>query len=204
MSERRDRPDGASQQKAALWPGERWPLEAVLATAELPARAGSGLDTDAEQRALTRIAASMNAGPRAVLAEICELAMTLCDAQSAGLSVLRDTPAPHFSWDVLAGRFAPFTGGTAPRHDSPCGVALDRRAPQLFRHPEQHFPWKRAAGMPIVEGLVVPLIRRDCPLGSLWVMKHEPGPGFSSADAATMTLLAGHVCAALDQLDSVY
>lgn len=57
----------------------------------------------------------------------------------------------------------------------------------------------RGPGIPIVEGLVVPLYRGGGqPFGSLWVMTHsEDAREFTSADAELLTRLGNHAAAAI-------
>jgi len=173
-------------------------LADVLITPLLDQRPSSPHDVDAERVGLNAIAASMSEGEEGILQAICELALTRCGAGSSGISVLQEPAEDGFRWDALAGVFAPYLHGRAPRHDSPCGVSIDSGVTQLFAHPERYFAWMRAPGIPIVEGLVVPLFlagRR--PYGSLWVMMHEPGRQFSRADAELMTQLGQHAVTAV-------
>lgn len=173
-------------------------LADVLITAQLARRSAPHRNAAAEVDGLTCIAASMHEGRDAIFGAICAIALSCCPGGSAGISVLLDPPEEGFRWDALVGRFGPYLHGRAPRHDSPCGVSLDLGAPQLFRHPERYFTWLRGSGIPIIEGLVVPLyLAHREPYGALWVMSHDEGHQFSATDAQLMVLLADHVSAAL-------
>lgn len=57
----------------------------------------------------------------------------------------------------------------------------------------------RAPGIPIVEGLVIPLFHGKIrPFGALWVMTHaEEARKFTSADAELLMRLGNHAAAAL-------
>ena len=57
-----------------------------------------------------------------------QLAMELCGAESAGISVLEPETA-QFRWFALRGVLSVFEGATTPRNFSPCGVCLDENAP---------------------------------------------------------------------------
>jgi len=173
-------------------------LEDVLITSELDTRPSRQRDILAERNGLEQIARSMGFGREAVFQQICQIGLELCNADSAGISVLTDPPENGFTWDALVGRFSPYLHGTAPRHNSPCGVSLDTGRTQLFSHPERIFEWMRSPGIPIVEGLVIPLYKeKRLPYGSIWVMKHEGGAPFTKLEAEIMTVLGGHVSAAL-------
>jgi GAF domain-containing protein len=173
-------------------------LPDIVITPQLARRPGRRAARDADHAGLTRIARSMEGGPQAILAAICDLALEYCEADSAGLSVLRPGETEGFRWEALAGTFSPYLYGTAPRHHSPCGYAIDVGAPQLFTHPERYFTWLGAAGIPIAEGLVVPLYdSAQVAYGALWVMTHADAEHFCAADAQLMQRLGGHVGAAL-------
>ena len=173
-------------------------LDDILITSQLDTRPCPIRDLAAERRGLNQIARSMNFGRLAVFEKICEIALELCAADSAGISVLTDPPENGFTWDALVGRFSPYLHGTAPRHNSPCGVTIDTGKTQLFSYPERVFEWMRGPGVPIVEGLVIPLYKEGRqPYGSIWVMKHDNKKPFTKLEAEIMTMLAGHVSAAL-------
>jgi len=121
-----------------------------------------------------------------------ELSLTLCDAQSGGISLFEEQDGePVFRWHALKGRFAPFTGNTIPRHFSPCGVVLDRQEPILVAHPERLYPHLALEDAPISEGLWAPLIGLEgVTSGSLWIMTHDPEHHFTQDDCDTLLRLA--------------
>src|SRR3712207_2888184 len=150
-------------------------LEDILITQELSQRAATRLDGQprspdwqAEAQAMQTLARQMASGSEALLQSLVETAVELCQAGTAGISLLETTPDGEeiFRWTVLAGTLSQYVGGTTPRNFSPCGVCLDclgsdgsdRNTPQLFSYPERHFTYLQKANMPIVEGLVLPLI----------------------------------------------
>ncbi|KRB67800.1 GAF domain-containing protein [Noviherbaspirillum sp. Root189] len=174
-------------------------LQDVLITGELKSRKSRRPDVFGERRGFTTIARRTTYGRAAILQTICEQALVLCNADSTGVSLLCESDGEEaFSWDALAGRFAPFVGGKAPRHESPCGVCLELGATQLFSHPERYFAWLRETDVPITEGLVVPMYQEDkIPLGTIWIVLHDERRVFDAEDARIMTALAGHTSAAL-------
>lgn len=143
----------------------------------LATRSRSGMDLASEKRALHALAAAMSQTPAEVLPEFVKLAMELTGGISAGLSLYEADPAPGvFRWRHLQGLLAPFENATTPRHDSPCGVTLDRNGPTLSTHPETIYEWISGADIIVPEVLLVPLyIGSAEPLGTLWIVAAEEG-----------------------------
>lgn len=127
------------------------------------------------------------------------VALDVCNAGTAGLSVLERQPdgALIFRWDALAGALAAFRNGTTPRDFSPCGTTLDRRSPQLFRNPSCYFTYFQQANPQILEGLVLPLyLNNGQPYGTLWIATHDPERQFNSEDVRIMESLCSFTMAA--------
>ena len=121
-----------------------------------------------------------------------ELSLTLCDAQSGGISLFEEQDGePVFRWHALKGRFAPFTGKTIPRHFSPCGVVVDRLKPILVKQPERLYPYLALEDAPISEGLWAPLVGLEgVAVGTLWIMTHDSSHLFTQDDCDTLLRLA--------------
>src|SRR5688572_24678767 len=81
---------------------------------------------------------------------------------------LATTEKQSFRWVALAGQYANYVGGTTPRDFSPCGVCLDRNAPQLYLWPARYFTYIRPITPPIVEGLVIPFHVDGRAIGTIW------------------------------------
>lgn len=181
-------------------------LEDVLITPELARRPARSPDLQAENDALFALARQLatRADPDAVLAKLVHTAVDLCGAGTAGISLL-ETPEPEgemvFRWTHMAGHLEEAVGGTTPRAFSPCGVTLDRAAPQLFSHPARLFTYFAEVPVPIVEGLVVPLSASDGPaaepIGTIWIVSHDDRRRFDWEDARIMSSLASFTAIAL-------
>src|SRR3712207_6275361 len=116
-------------------------VDDVLITAELARRPSWTPDYEAESRALGLLAQEMVTNPRGVLQKCAELVMELCDADSAGVSILEPGGTTGMlRWHAAAGRFAPNLHGTMPREASPCGTVMERNCVLLFNEAEQFFP----------------------------------------------------------------
>ncbi len=159
----------------------------VFITDELLTRATPEPDYLREKLAIQDLAHQMADHPAEVLPRLVALAMQICDADSAGVSVL---DGAVFRWLGLQGKLAVFEHATTPRNHSPCGVCLDRGDAILMAHPERAYDWIANANIVVPEVLLVPLlINGKTPLGTLWVVAKE-GQHFNAGHARVMAELA--------------
>jgi hypothetical protein len=77
-----------------------------------------------------------------MLQKLAELAVDLCDADTAGISLIEGR---LFRWKALAGIFSSYRGSTMPFDASPCGVCVSRNDRQLMHLPDRHCPAIRTA-----------------------------------------------------------
>jgi len=126
-----------------------------------------------EKLALQDLASQMSDHPGQVLPRLVKLAMEICGADSAGISILEPESA-QFRWHALSGVLATFEGATTPRNFSPCGVCLDLDGPVLMERPERAYDWIREANISVPEVLLVPLKVKDLQsVGTLWIVANE-------------------------------
>ena len=172
----------------------------LLVTRLLSIRAPRPANLGAEVRAFHELSQLMLEHPDRAAQRFVELALELCGAGTAGLSVLAKDAhgADIFRWDNLAGRLASYLGGTTPRHFSPCGLCLDEGAPVLVAHPARIFTYFNDVAVPIVEALIIPLYDAGAvPLATIWIVAHDEGRGFDAEDVRVMTQLAVQLVLAL-------
>lgn len=177
-------------------------LDEVVITEELSHRATRLPNLHSENQALHALARQLVKKPEIMLQNLVELALDLCQAGSAGVSLLEQTPSGEeiFRWVALAGALAANKGGTAPCHFSPCGICLSRGAAQLFSYPHRYFNYFEEAKPQIVETLVLPLFASDDQaLGTLWIVSHDEERLFDLEDVRVMMSLADFTAAALLQ-----
>jgi two-component sensor histidine kinase len=173
----------------------------VFITDKLVARSTPAPDYLREKLAIQDLADHMADHPGEVLPRLVKLAMEICEADSAGISVLEPETA-QFRWLGLSGVLAAFEGATTPRHDSPCGVCLDHRGPILMEHPERAYAWIRDASINVPEVLLVPLeIKGQDPIGTLWVVAKNRGY-FNGGHARVLSELASFAGVALRMIQS--
>jgi PAS domain S-box-containing protein len=174
-------------------------LNDILITEELSRRSRRTPNWQAEAQAMQSLARQMVQDSESMMQNLVEIALELCQAGTAGLSLPETTTDGEeiFRWNVLAGTLAQYVGGTTPRNFSPCGVCLEHGTPVLFSHPEWYFTYFQAAKTPVVEGLVLPLIADNHALGTIWIMSHDEDRHFDSEDMRVMTSLADFTATAL-------
>ncbi len=159
---------------------------------ELHTRLPRARDLAGEHRAFVALAAEMRTNPRNVLQRLAELALTLCDADTAGVSVL---DGEQFQWEAVAGVFKHARGTTEPRGASPSRECLDQNAPQLMRLPDRCYPALYAKPR-FVELLILPLRGDAAPFGTMWIVSHRVDRHFDRSDELIVAVLADLASAA--------
>jgi PAS domain S-box-containing protein len=158
-------------------------------------------DHQAENAALVELAEVLASAPQDILQALTEAALKLCQAQSAGISLLEDADhRQRFHWRALAGRWSHISNGGTPRDFGPCGTVLDFNEPLLFSHPERDFPYIGEITPPIEDALLVPFHVGDQAVGTIWVVSHDETKRFDAEDLRVMTNLAKFAAAAYQTL----
>ena len=166
-------------------------VDEVPITTELASRPSRAPDYEAQSQAMLDLADELRTNPGGVLQKVAELAMKLCNAGSAGISILEpDADCDVFRWRAIAGNFAPNLYGSLPRNASPCGTVVARNRVLLFNEPERSYPELRGILPRIFESLMAPLPAEDTPGGTLWVASHTPEHRFDAEDARIVQILA--------------
>jgi PAS domain S-box-containing protein len=184
------------------------PLESVLCTEELAQRASRAPDYQVENQALTELAAALADSPRTILQRLVEIALKLCRADSAGISLLsREDGGRSFVWPAVSGALRQYVGQGTPRDFGPCGVVLDRDSIQLFRQPQRHYSYLASIVPAVEEALLAPLYVEGTAVGTLWLVSHDPRRRFDAEDVRLITSLgkcaagAHQVLRSLDALE---
>lgn len=179
-------------------------IDDVLITAELARRLTRVPDHAAENRALAALAEEMAHRPHRVLQRVAELAMDLCRADSAGISVLEPGGEKGiFRWHAAVGAFAPNLYGTMPRDASPCATVMARNEVLLFNEGERFFPALRGVEPRIYENLLAPWAVNGEPTGTIWVIKHTPDGRFDAEDARLLESLSRFASAAYQMVTAL-
>jgi signal transduction histidine kinase len=163
---------------------------------ELSSRACRPRDYELEHRSMAALAQEMAVNPRNMLQKLAEIALELCGADTAGVSLLETEGARElFRWEALAGMCASFRNNTLPRAASPCGLCIDENATQLMYLPDRLFPALLMEPR-FVEALLIPFHVQERPLGAVWVVSHREGRIFDREDERILRMLAQFASAA--------
>jgi PAS domain S-box-containing protein len=198
--------EGVQRRVAAVAQEAARPLDPVsmLSTAELGRRPSRAPDYEAENRALVNLAQEMAASPEGILQKLADAALSLCNAHSAGLSLLEDGDLRRrFYWRAIAGRWSPHINGGTPRDFGPCGTVLDRNVAMICSHPERDFPYWADVNPVLEEGLLIPFYIKGEALGTIWVVAHDASRRFDSEDLRVMNSLGTFAASAYQTLLSL-
>jgi len=161
-------------------------------TFELETRPLRPRDRSAEDHAFRTLTVGMTENPSRMLHDLVAAAVSLCQAESAGISLLEEDV---FRWEAVAGVFASAQGSTMPRAESPCGICIDRNSTQLMHLPDRFFAALTAEPR-VVEALLVPFHDHGRPVGTVWAVSHSSGVGFDREDERVIRILAQFASAA--------
>lgn len=142
--------------------------------------------------------------PYAALRHLLEIALHLCGAGTAALSLLRHDSSGQVlvHWEAISGTLARYEGTDTPRDCSPCGLCLDAGNTVVVSRPERSFDCLHDVHPPIAEDLIVPLYdNKKKPLGTLWIAHHDRNSHFSSHDARIVERLAVQLVLTLKLLE---
>ncbi|MGE3771346.1 MAG: ATP-binding protein [Gammaproteobacteria bacterium] len=173
------------------------PIESVLCTDELLRRPARPPDCWAENQALLALAQELTHSPGNVLQRLVDIAMSLCRAHSAGLSLLEEARAgcpsatgDQFRWYAVAGQWKPLLWTTTPRNYGPCGTVLERNSALLMANVHRHFTQFAGIEPRCVEALLVPFHVEGQVVGTVWVVAHYESRKFDAEDRRLLQSLA--------------
>lgn len=173
-------------------------LESILCTEELKRRPTRPPDYQAENQALLTLAQELTSSPGSVLQSLMDIALELCRAHSAGISLLEKGPpghvspsGDHFRWHAVAGQWAPLIWDTTTRRDDgPCGTVLDRNCTLLFANAHRYYAQFTDIEPLLIEGLLVPFHVNGRAVGTVWVVAHDESRKFDAEDQRLLESLA--------------
>jgi hypothetical protein len=134
-----------------------------------------------------------------------DIVLGLYGAGSAGLSVLRPGSHGHayFVWEPVSGALAAHQGDGTPGNHSPCGLCLDIGTAIVLARPARAFAYLAGVRPAIFELLIAPLYDHDgIPLGTLWVVHHDPTARFGAEDVLLIERLAPVAAVALKRMQA--
>jgi CheY-like chemotaxis protein len=180
------------------WGSPHGQLADVLVSELLKTRGPRPPNLESENEFLNSLVQHLLTDPEHILERSIRAAVRLCGAGSAGVSLLEtDHDNEVFRWVALGGAFEGQEGRSTPRYFSPCGLAFDRQAPQLFSYPARYYTYLHKAVPEIVEALVLPLPDGT---GTIWIGAHDAAIQFDSEHVRLLTGLATFLATSLKLL----
>ncbi|SEB55981.1 GAF domain-containing protein [Terriglobus roseus] len=163
----------------------------LIGNAEFEARRIQGRDDARQVLGLQRLSRAFVENPETILQELVHVAVELCGADSAGISVEREggTKDNYYHWIAAEGVYAGFLDAMLPQYPSACGICLERGQPQLFRVGKRFFDILGVEAPPVTDGLLLPWHTEDT-RGTIYVMAHRRTEAFDRNDLRVMTTLA--------------
>lgn len=152
-----------------------------------------------ENEAFKTVAKCFVKAPETVLNVLVELAVDLCEAGTAGISLeeIDSNGKRVFRCVAIAGELKEMPGD-ATHHDlSPCGTCLDSNRPQMFSQLDKVHTYLQDAPRPFAEALWVPCRVEGGPTGAFWIVAHDAGRHFDYDDLRLMTSLVDFAALAL-------
>lgn len=141
--------------------------------------------------AMRRLASAFLERPDTILQVLVNLAVELCGADSAGISVRRDdaTEERFYHWIATAGVYSPFLDACLPRNPSACTICLERDGPQQFRVSKRFFDIIGVEAALVADGLLLPWTVEKT-RGTIFIISHTRPEAFDSQDLGIMQVLA--------------
>lgn len=165
----------------------------------LATRTARAPDYGAENRALAALAEEMAHSPHGVLRRLSQAALELCQAQTAGVSLL-EADRGVFRWEAVVGAWSKYEGGTLPRSLSPCATVLERDAAVLLHDPTEYYQIPPEVTPAITEALLLPFHVDGKAVGTVWILAHEADTHFDAEDERVMQNLGKFAASAYQNL----
>lgn len=148
-------------------------------------------DTVLHMDGMHRLARAFVERPETMLQELVEVAVDVCGADSAGISVVKDdaTDKEYFRWVATAGQYSSFTNAFLPVYPSACSICLERGRPQQFRVRQEFFDLLGIKAPLVTDGILLPW-RTGGTRGTIFVMAHGRTEAFDRDDCMRMEVLA--------------
>jgi hypothetical protein len=148
-------------------------------------------DIGAQMTALQRLSRALLERPDTILQELVNAAVDLCGADSAGISIEKESgnDQEFYHWIATAGVYSGFLDAILPRYPSACGVCLERGHPQHFTVSKKFFEILGVEAPLVTDGILLPWKTEET-RGTIFVMAHSRTDAFDENDARLMTMLA--------------
>jgi len=142
--------------------------------------------------ALRRMARVFADNPNVVLQELVNIAVEVCGADSAGVSLQEEgrDGKLQFRWAAVAGSFMQGADGTTPQAFRPGGACFDHGRVQLHRGMKKRFFDRYGiATEPITDGILIPWTNGSL-RGTIWAVAYHSQEAFDFDDYELLRSLA--------------
>lgn len=172
----------------------------IPSDAQFSARQLHVRDASVQLAGLQRLARAFVDSPDTILQELVQAAVDLCGADSAGISIERESPTDHefYEWVATAGDYSGFLNAILPRYPSACGVCLERGRPQRFRVSNRFFEILGVEAPVVTDGILLPWQAVGV-RGTIFVMAHGRDEAFDAEDTRMMQMFADFAATAFRQ-----
>ena len=153
-----------------------------------------------QMEGLHKLAVAFVETPERILEELVNVAVRLCGADSAGISVEREgkTEEHYYQWIATAGEYSTFLDATLPKYPSACTVCLERGSPQLFRVNEKFFDILGIKAALVTDGILLPWQVEEMQ-GTIFIISHSRTEAFDSEDLHLLKIFANFVAMGIRQ-----
>jgi signal transduction histidine kinase len=166
--------------------------------AEFASRQLHPRDAGRQMSGLQRLSRAFVEDPNTILQELVNIAIDLCEADSAGISIEKPdgTDDSFYNWIAAAGDYEPFFNAMLPRYPSACGICLERREAQHFRVGKRFFDILGVEAALVADGLLLPWFDGEV-RGTIFVIAHSRSQAFDMEDVRMMRTLANFAAMAM-------
>lgn len=170
------------------------------ANAEFAARPSRLRDPARHMEGMRRLAHTFVNRPETILQELVDVAVDLCGAETAGISLqqIAEDGTVTYHWVAVAGQYERFLNAVLPATPSACGLCIERGAPQLFRVTPRFFEILQVDAEPVRDGVLFPW-HVDETRGTIWIISHTDDEAFDGQDVQLMEFLADFAAMAVRQ-----
>jgi hypothetical protein len=155
-----------------------------------------------QMEGMSRIGHAFVEKPDTLLQELVDTAVSLCNADSAGISLEQEggTATEFYRWIATSGEYSGFLDAILPQYPSACSVCLERGKPQRFRVGKRFFDLLGVTAPVVTDGILLPW-QTEGSRGTIFVMAHGREEAFDAEDCRTMEILANFAAMAVKQTD---
>ena len=148
-------------------------------------------DAVAQIRGMARLANAFAQSTETVLQTLVEVAVELCNADSAGVSIERTNGSAEdfYRWIAVAGEYSPFLHASLPQYPSACTVCLQRGTAQKFRLNAKFFSILGFEAALVKDGILLPW-KVEGIRGTIFVISHSSSEAFDREDLRLMEAFA--------------